>query len=396
MRLSRGWAVAAVTGLVLSVVAVPARAGVFPPFPVIDHFGVVGWGFNLAGNLGDGTQVTRTTPVAAIGLAVGMRQVSAGDFFSLAVDRDGRVWSWGDNSFGQLGDGTTTTRWIAAQVPGLTGVKQVSAGEGFALALRGDGTVWAWGYNAQGQLGNGGTAPSLVPGQVAGLTGITAIAAGGQHGLALRSDGRVMAWGGNFVGQLGDGTTIGRTLPALVPGIANITRMAAGRFHNLALVDGSWVTAWGYNASGQLGDGTTVTRLSPVPVSGIGGPVAGVAAAAAHSIALRYDGIPVTWGANNAGQLGDGTYVYHPSPVAVVGLSGVTAVEVGGSISVALRSDGTVWTWGLRPDPTFPYDTFPIPWAMPGLTRATAIDAGGDTGGHFVLAVRKALPVIHP
>src|SRR5262249_54323255 len=118
----------------------------------------------------------------------------------------GTVWTWGWNSAGQLGDGTTTDRHAPVQVPGVSGVGGVSAGAYHTLALRGDGTVWAWGYNAVGEVGDGTTVTRSRPVQVPGLTGMVAVSAGGLHSLALRGDGTVWAWGDNDFGQLGDGT----------------------------------------------------------------------------------------------------------------------------------------------------------------------------------------------
>ena len=123
---------------------------------------------------------------------------------SIALKNDGTVWTWGHNSYGQLGDGTLTNRTNPSQVSGLAAITAIDAGSIHTIALKGDGTVWAWGYNYQGQLGNASLANRTTPVQVS-VTGITAIAAGGYHNLALSASG-LWAWGYNLYGQLGDGT----------------------------------------------------------------------------------------------------------------------------------------------------------------------------------------------
>jgi hypothetical protein len=135
--------------------------------------------------LGDGTTVSRSTPVQVTGLT-GVAAIAGGNHYSLALKNDGTVWAWGSNTSGQLGDGTTTNRFTPVQVANLTGVTLITAG-GWAhcLALTDDGTVWAWGGNSYGQLGDGTTTDRTTPVQVPGLTGVTAIAAGTYHSLFL-------------------------------------------------------------------------------------------------------------------------------------------------------------------------------------------------------------------
>jgi alpha-tubulin suppressor-like RCC1 family protein len=165
---------------------------------------LLSWGLNSSGQLGDGTTTTQTTPVAVQKLN-GMVAVAAGSAHSLAVKADGTVWAWGQNTYGQLGNGSNTMSLAPVQVPGLTQVVAVAAGKFHSLALRADGTVWAWGYNADGELGIGTTANSASPVQVAGVPVILGIAAGSLHSLALGVDGRVWTWGSNAHTQLGYG-----------------------------------------------------------------------------------------------------------------------------------------------------------------------------------------------
>jgi alpha-tubulin suppressor-like RCC1 family protein len=138
---------------------------------------------------------------------INVATLASGGNHSLALRSDGTVWAWGSNSQGQLGDGTDTDRLTPVQVPGLTDFTALAAGDAHSLAVRRDGAVWAWGSNFYGQLGDGTTSLyRLAPAQVSRLTNITALAAGSTRSLALRSDGTLSAWGANGHGQLGDGT----------------------------------------------------------------------------------------------------------------------------------------------------------------------------------------------
>jgi hypothetical protein len=137
--------------------------------------------------LGDGTTTDRTVPVQVSGLT-NVVAIAGGGYHSLAVKKDGTVWTWGNNSYGQLGDGTTTQRLVPVQVSGLTNIKDVAGGQHYCLAVKNDGTVWAWGHNGEGELGDGTTVARRTPVQVSGLTGMTDVAAGIFHSLAARAD----------------------------------------------------------------------------------------------------------------------------------------------------------------------------------------------------------------
>jgi alpha-tubulin suppressor-like RCC1 family protein len=326
---------------------------------------VKAWGWNGSGQLGDGTTASRRSrPVTLPGLT-DVTHVDAGDWHSMALLEDGTIRIWGDNQFGQLGDGTTTSRLTPTAVPDLTAVTAIAVG-GFlgndgrgdpvsyahSLALLADGTVRAWGSNNDGQLGDGTITDQLAPVAVLGLTGVTAVTAGGSHSLALLTDGTVMAWGDNGLrGSTGRGTPerTAITTPVSIPGLGDVTAISAGNFHSLALLTDGTVRAWGWNAQGQLGDGTTDDRPSPVTVSGLVDIIA-VAAGDRFSLALRRNGRVTTWGANERGQLGNGTFDDQPLPGDVRDLTGVTDVSASTQHSLALLADGTVMSWGWNAD----------------------------------------------
>ena len=351
------------------------------------------WGYNNDGELGDGTWDQRPTPVQVkgpegAGFLTGVAAVAAGGYDTVALKTDNTVWAWGRNNRGQLGLGcvegesTTPTRVKGGGGLGfLTDVKDVEAGQGFTVAVKSDGTVWAWGYDGDGQLGDGTATDSWTPVQVKGpggvgfLTGVAAVATGGGYAVALKTDGTVWCWGANGDGQLGDGTTNGSLTPVQVKGpggvgfLSGVAAVEAGSGsdgnHTLALKTDGTVWAWGRNDCGQLGDGTGFSRSTPVQVKGPGGTgflsgVVAVAAGCAHSIALKGDGTVWGWGMNEFGQVGDGTWGSDRyTPVQVKGpggagsLTGVAAVAVGGGpwnsdsgYTVAVKTDGTVWAWG--------------------------------------------------
>ncbi|TBL81031.1 cadherin-like beta sandwich domain-containing protein [Paenibacillus thalictri] len=302
------------------------------------------WGDNSKGQLGDGTTTNRTAPVQVTGLG-GVKAIAAGSEHSLALKSDGTVWAWGSNGNGQIGNGTTVNESSPIQVAGLSDVIAISTGYYYNIALKNDGTAFAWGANNRGQLGDGTMTDRLTPVQVNGLTDAAAISAGGTFALALKSDKTVWGWGFNSVGQLGIGTTATKLAPVQVPGVSDIKAIAAGASHALALASDGTVQAWGYNSSGQLGDGTTTNRLTPVAVPGLNG-VTSLSAGFAFSLALRSDGTVKAWGSNSKGQLGIGSYTSSYTPVSVVGLSDVTAVSAGEFQSLALLKNGMVAAWG--------------------------------------------------
>jgi alpha-tubulin suppressor-like RCC1 family protein len=383
----------AVLAVVVAVLGLAGGLAVPRPAAAAPATGLaLAWGNNASGQLGDGTTTERTTPVnVVLPAGVTITQVSAGANHSLAVTSDGRVLAWGDNGVGQLGDGTTTTRLTPVEValPAGVTITQVSAGNEYSLAVTSDGSALAWGDNSFGQLGDGTTTTRLTPVQVdlpAGVT-ITQVAAGIEHSLAVTSDGHALAWGDNSVGQLGDGTTTRSSTPVQVhlPAGVTVTQVSAGS-HSLAVTSDGRVLAWGFNFFGQLGDGTTTTRLTPVEVAlPTGVTVTQVAAGAFHSLAVTSDGHALAWGINISGQLGDGTTTRSSTPVQVHLPAGVTATQVsaGSAHSLAVTSDGRVLAWGdngsgqLGDDSTTD-SAIPVQVDLPAGVTVTQVAAGGN------------------
>jgi alpha-tubulin suppressor-like RCC1 family protein len=362
------------------------------------------WGSEYnSGALGNGSQTgTSTVPVQVLNLT-GAIAVSGGYYHGIAVRDDGTIWTWGDNSYGQLGTGAGDEESTPTQVDNLTQATAVDGGGSHSVALRSDGSVWAWGSNYKGELGNGTVSAALsLPGQVksplaAGfLTNITAVACGSGHSLARQSDGTLWTWGQNDYGQIGNGATssTGVSTPFhIAPAGANFVAMAGGALHSLAVrndaTNAGTVWAWGYNGNGQLGNGAVSASSTTSPAQVVGQTVGtfltgitAVAAGNAHSLALQGNGQVWAWGVDTSGQVGLagalGTNVVRPAPV----LANMAAVAAGEFHSLALGQDGTVWAWGSNDYGEIGSGTpasgakVATPVQVPGLAGMVAISAG--------------------
>jgi alpha-tubulin suppressor-like RCC1 family protein len=368
---------------------------------------VVGWGRDSSGGLGAGYTGTARGPVATL-VPAGARQVAAAGS-SYALMEDGTVYAWGDNTFGELGNGSHQNSSVPVKVNGVSGAVAIAAGGLHAMALLSNGTVMTWGGNSYGQLGNGtggggrevGEAnPVLVP----GLSGVVAIAAGGADDVALLSNGTVEAWGENKAGQLGDGTTVEKGVPTPVKGLTGVKAIAIGGDpsiggHMLALLGNGAVMAVGGNLAGQLGNGSTAKNsVTPVPVKGLSG-VTAVSADLTHSMALLANGTAMTWGADQFGQLGVSSVRERCNrepcsrvPVAV-GLSKVTAISAGFRFSLAL-SAGRAFAWGADERRQLGQlsegaAVSPLPLQVPEISEVSAVSAGSN---HSLALLSQSAP----
>jgi alpha-tubulin suppressor-like RCC1 family protein len=309
------------------------------------------WGADTSGQLGNGVVDMLAHPVpGTVNGLLGVKSIRAGYQHGIALRNDSTVWTWGSNTFGQLGNGTTSAPITApVKVIGLTGIIAVSGGQAgsHSLALKKDGTVWAWGKNTDGQLGNGTTTNSNVPIQVTGLIGIIAIAGGEFHSLAIKNDGTAWAWGKNDLGQLGNGvmTATATPTPVQVTGLTGVKAIAGGRFFSFAIKSDSTVWCWGQNGDGQLGNGTTTQSSVPVQVTGLTKAIS-IAGSAFHCLALKSDGTIRSWGRGVDGQLGDGLATLSSVPVQVSGLTNVVEIVSGTNYSFCRKANDSLYAWG--------------------------------------------------
>ena len=239
---------------------------------------------------------------------------------------------------------------LPGKVPSLGDALAVAAGDRFSCALTGSGAVSCWGNNEFGQLGDGTNTTRSTPVPVVGLaTGVTAIAARGEHACAL-VDSRVRCWGANNDGQLGDGTMTERPAPVEVAGITGVSAITTGGEHTCAILAGGGAECWGWNVWGQLGDGSTIDRPGPVQVNGLASGIVAISAGGRHTCALMTQGGVKCWGYGEFGQLGNGATADSPVPVDVSGLSGgIASITAGGNLTCALRTASGVL---LGIDPT--------------------------------------------
>ena len=309
------------------------------------------WGKNLAGQLGDGTNVDKSVPTQA-GTVKTWTKIAAGQYHSVAIRADGTLWAWGSNQFGQLGDGTFVSKSTPTKVGTATTWVAVAAGQSHTVAVKKDGTLWAWGSNASGELGNGTVDPSNVPVQTGVaknyFTNWTAVAAGGKHNVGRRADGTIWSWGANTKGQLGRVLVTDPTLPSLVESDASNrwVSVAAGSEHSLAVRSDGALFAWGGNGFGQLGiDGVTADVVTPSQV-GVELNWVVVTAGGNHNLAIKADGSLWAWGSNGQGQLGDGTTLDRSPPLEIGTERSWLVIVPGAEHSFAFKADNSLWGWG--------------------------------------------------
>ncbi|MES2597259.1 MAG: choice-of-anchor D domain-containing protein [Verrucomicrobiota bacterium] len=362
------------------------------------YTGLAGWGNNGRGQLGDKSNLDRQLPVSVdqtgVLLDKTIVQVASGADHSIALCSDGTLAAWGGNAYGQLGNNSTTGSLVPVQVNATTGtsalagktVVAIAAGYAHSLALCSDGAVVTWSDNLSGQLGDNSTTSRFVPVAVnrgpnngfnplSGKT-VVVIAAGAFHSLALCSDGTLAAWGRSVSGEVGDGRQINRTTPVQVnmkdgeSALAGktVTAIAAGIYHNLALCSDGTLAAWGSDTFEQLGNNNvSVWSNTPINVNRTGQSalagrtVVAIAAGNSHSLALCSDGTLAAWGSDYYGELGDNDprkFGHTPTPKAVNATAGISAlagkavvaIAAGYSHNLALCSDGTAAAWGRNTD----------------------------------------------
>ena len=323
--------------------------------------------------------------------------IAAGQDHSCALHQDGTISCWGNNLYGQLGNGQGESGVISlspVQVLSITDATAITKGTYHSCALHRRGTISCWGRGTDGQLGDGNSASSVIPVQVMSISDATAIAAGSNHSCALHRDGTISCWGGNWSGRLGNGQSgenADSPVPVQVTGITDATAINISG-HSCALHQDGTISCWGSNASGQLGNGqaTGYGQFSslPVQVTGITDATA-IATGPNHSCALHQDGTISCWGGD---ALGNGQNAVSPVPVQVFGITDATAIAADNGHSCALHRDGTISCWGNnfwgqlgngqsgRNAGLVSHSLVPV--KVTGITDATAITTGGGLEGY--------------
>lgn len=312
------------------------------------------WGINNVGQLGDGTRINRSTPVAVMETAVYLDYeltnatvIAATHVFSCALIEGGSVMCWGYNDMGQLGNGTTESQSMPTLVKGISTATSIGIGSQHGCAVVDGGNVRCWGYNQHGQLGDGTTVTQLIPTQVVSVTQARLVATAGEQSCALLGTGQVQCWGFNGNGELGNGTTIDGP-PATVIGITGATSLALGDSHGCALIEGGSVRCWGRNDQGQLATGTTTDARVAETVLGLE-PVWFLAAGFGSTAAVLMNGNVMLWGSALDYVMtsnGPGEDTVLTSPSAIAGISDAYAVSVGSDHACALMSNSRVACWG--------------------------------------------------
>jgi alpha-tubulin suppressor-like RCC1 family protein len=281
------------------------------------------WGLNNAGQLGDGTIANSLVPKTVVGLTNTLFSTS-GQRHYCALEYGGALYCWGANFAGQIGNGVTSVSvHTPTRVGTLTNVVETVVNDFFSCARMTDNTVQCWGDNSAGQLGDGTTVDHYSPAPVKNLSNVTQLTLSDDTACARLADGTVRCWGSGYQGQFGDGTILRDSLTPVAPsGLGtNVTKVVAGYYHVCALKSTGRVFCWGFNEKGQLGNGSYTTQALPVQVSGITDAV-DIAANFGVTCARRATGALLCWGANEHGQLGLGAADNnpHPNPTQVPGL----------------------------------------------------------------------------
>ncbi len=335
--------------------------------------------------------------------------VSAGGIHSLAIKSDGTLWAWGYNVAGELGDGCTFgstcyNRYSPGQVGSDNTWSAVSGGTAHSVAIKQNGTLWSWGDNGDGEIGTGCSGSGCF--YYSTLTQITtdthwaSISAGGFFTIAIKTDGTLWAWGSNYAGQLGDGCTpmsscANKTTPTQIGTDTDWAAVAAGGNHVIALKTNGTLWAWGTNVYGELGNGAPgPTAYSSVPVQiGTAMDWKTIAVGDMHSLAIKTNGTLWAWGINTYGQLGDGcsplsACASKATPTQVGTATNWKDVDGGFALTIALKTNGSVWTWGNFSTSTGTYSSVPLQVGTGTAWSKVSAGGGGGTsgigGGHFM------------
>lgn len=274
------------------------------------------WGYNLRGQLGDGTTTNRLTPVLVSGLDIVPVEVSLGGSHTCVRSAAGAVRCWGQNTYGELGIGTTQNQPLPV-APTISAVTKIEAGYNFTCAIT-SGDLFCWGDRNYGKLGSGSATVNITsPQKVSGTAKYKSVALGNYHACGVTTSNTVSCWGYNKYGQVGDGTITDVFTPKAVAGLSNVEVVDVGAYFSCAKIVGSTtIYCWGANEQGQQGSPIATTVLSPRKVqhslSSLDELVLG-----SKVSCVRQETDVSCWGSNNVGQLGYPSPATNPTPVSL-------------------------------------------------------------------------------
>ena len=344
------------------------------------------WGNNSHGQLGDGTTINRYN-FQAIGGKQNLLHVSTGESHTVAIDSYGDLYSWGNNEHGQLGDGTNLDKYTPVKMQPMTDWDSTSAGANHTIAINSDKELYAWGNNADGQLGDGATTSRSTPARIGTANNWAKISAGSNHTVAINSDGELYAWGDNADSQLGDGTTVNSNTPTRIGTANNWLFIGAGFNHTVAINSDGELYAWGNNSYGQLGDGTTTNKSIPTRI-GNETNWSVVSSRYSHTVAINSDGELYVWGDNSEGQLGDGTYDNKNNPI-LISIQDIkwSSAYSGAHYTIAVTSEGYLYSWGKNSEGQLGNGTnvsTNFPALISGIEANNLFDISAGIYGHIV------------
>jgi alpha-tubulin suppressor-like RCC1 family protein len=309
------------------------------------------WGDNSNGEVGDGSTSHRLTPTPVSG-SYTWASISVGAQDVCGVTTSGAGYCWGYNTDGENGNGSTAQHTSPVPVSGGYTWASISVGTFMACGVTTANAGYCWGYNSSGQLGNGGTSSSSTPTAISGGYSWSAISAGQTDTCGVTTSGVGYCWGANTVGEDGNGSSSQQNSPALVGGSHTWSQIQSGSATTCGVTTSNVGYCWGWNNSGQVGDNSTSTRSSPVAVYGnlsiVSLTVSHDTSSDATSCALTTGGIAYCWGYNNNGQVGDRTTTQRTIPYSVVWVNVNTSATTapGGEYNCAIRNGGVAYCWG--------------------------------------------------
>jgi len=314
---------------------------------------VWGWGYNIYGMVGDNTITSRRAPVSLLGNKKTFCKIESGYWHTIAIQHNGQIWGWGYNSYGMVGDNTSTSRRTPVSILGNKKTFcQISAGRYHTLGIQHNGQLWGWGYNNIGQIGDNSSTQRLTPVSIHGTKKtFCKITAGGTTSLGIQHNGQVWGWGYNAYGQIGDNTTDDQTRsPVSIHGSKKtFCQISTNRFHTIGLQHNGQIWGWGYGAGGRLGNNSTGGDRTPISIHGVKKTFCQINSSISHAFGLDIYGQAWGWGYNDSGQLGNNSVTNKCTPVSVHGVKKTFCkISTGNGFTIGLDNHNKIWSWGFN------------------------------------------------